>query len=151
MVDILKRKIPYVTHGRKAIFISCVADDLSLHSSLFSIFYIGANSTNWKLYSLGYYTPRIPANSPQMPTQHGPARWIKETCGLCSGSTIRTMPQSVPPVLHGHEGHTKYVTLFASLCLAHIWAFPEDLHTFAKFTLEKLTREVKSLLHQHFT
>lgn len=74
MVDILERETPFVTHDCKAIFISHVADDLSLHSSLFSIIYICPSSTKWKLSPLGYYTPQILTNSPQVPTQHRPAK-----------------------------------------------------------------------------
>lgn len=74
MVDILERETAFATHDCKVIFISHVADDLSLHSSLFSIIYICPSSTKWKLSPLGYYTPQILRNSPQVPTQHGPAK-----------------------------------------------------------------------------
>lgn len=59
MADILERETPFVTHDCKAVFISHVADDLSLHSSLFSIIYICPSSTKWKLSPLGYYTPKF--------------------------------------------------------------------------------------------
>lgn len=74
MADILERETAFATHYCKAIFLSHVADDLSLHSFLFSIIYICPSSTEWKLSPLGYYTPQILRNSPQVPTQHGPAK-----------------------------------------------------------------------------
>lgn len=150
MVDILKKETPYVIHSCKAIFISCVADDLSLHSSLFSIFYICPSSSRWKLSSSGYYTSPILTNSSWMPTQHGPARGIRATRGLCSGSAVGLMPQSVPPVLCGRLGDVKYRTLLASLCPAHTQGFPEEPCGFASSHWNPGSAVIPSL-HQHFT
>lgn len=150
MVDILKKETPYVIHGCKAIFISCVADDLSLHSSLFSIFYICPSSTRWKLSSSGYYTSPILTNSSRMPTQHGPARGIRATRGLCSGSAVGLMPQLVPPVLCGRLGDVKYRTLLASLCPAHTQGFPEEPRGLASSHRNPGSAVIPSL-HQHFT
>lgn len=79
-------------------FLFLVLQMISAYIPLFlvsSIFVPAAPSG--KLSSLGYYTPKILTNSPQIPTQHGPARRIKETCRLCWSSAIGAMPQSVPP------------------------------------------------------
>lgn len=112
-------------------FISCVADDLSLNSSLFSIFYICPSSTRRKLSSLHYYRPQILPSGPQVPTRHNPARWLQATSGLRSGSAIVALPQPVPPARHGHLGDVWYITLFANLWLVDTEGFPEELYSFA--------------------
>lgn len=81
-----------------------VADYFSLHSSLFSIFYICPSSTKWRFSSPGHYTSQIHTSSTQMTTQHRPARWIKEMHGLCSGSA----PAAVPQYLGGYQVHTVF-------------------------------------------
>lgn len=115
----------------KQFFISFVADDLSLHSSLFSIFYIYPSSTRWKLSSVDYYKPQILPHGPQMPTQHKPARWLQALSGLRSGSAIGALPPPVPPARHGHLGDIWYITPCANLWLVDTEGLPEELFSLA--------------------
>lgn len=140
---LISRKRNSICHSLlKAIFISQVADDLSLHSSLFSIIYICPRSTKWKLSPLGYYTPEILTNSPQVPTQHRPAKWIKGMCGLCSGSARGNVTVCTSSTAWPWWGGTfKSTVLFYCQSMPNTYLdFTGDLRAFAKLTPEPRQR-----------